>query len=315
MLVATCTGGERGRSSTRRWTVPTSSPTSPRSAAQEMERAREILGVAQDWLGFVDSGLPEGDPLPPLPEGCFALVPVEEAAEPLVKLIRGVQAARGDDVRRERRLPASRPHHVPQDHDARRSRRPATRTRYPDAGEPWQPLKLYYHHGFTPAADRRAARGDARARPRVAVRRAAGGVGGRPRARRRGSPRGCRAPTTSRSATRRCSRTRRRSIPKASWFVGPARGAARRRGRPRTSSSSESLVETSCPRTTCSRASASLADATLRRVDASRHQGTKGHDPARQLASYDPNDVKPGWIALVIVALLGVGDLPALAAA
>jgi mycothiol S-conjugate amidase len=21
-------------------------------------------------------------------------------------------------------------------------------TRYPDAGEPWQPLKLYYHHGF-----------------------------------------------------------------------------------------------------------------------------------------------------------------------
>ena len=40
----------------------------------EMARARQILGVRQDWLGFVDSGLPEGDPLPPLPEGCFALV-------------------------------------------------------------------------------------------------------------------------------------------------------------------------------------------------------------------------------------------------
>ena len=39
-----------------------------------MERAREILGVKQEWLGFMDSGLPEGDPPPPLPEGCFALV-------------------------------------------------------------------------------------------------------------------------------------------------------------------------------------------------------------------------------------------------
>ena len=38
-----------------------------------MDAAREILGVRQDWLGFVDSGLPEGDPLPPLPEGCFGL--------------------------------------------------------------------------------------------------------------------------------------------------------------------------------------------------------------------------------------------------
>jgi hypothetical protein len=35
-----------------------------------MEQARRILG--QEWLGFVDSGLPEGDPVPPLPEGCFA---------------------------------------------------------------------------------------------------------------------------------------------------------------------------------------------------------------------------------------------------
>jgi mycothiol S-conjugate amidase len=33
----------------------------------EMDRAREILGVRQR-LGFVDSGLPEGEPLPPLPD-------------------------------------------------------------------------------------------------------------------------------------------------------------------------------------------------------------------------------------------------------
>ena len=53
-----------------------------------MDRAREVLGVKQDWLGFVDSGLPEGDPLPPLPEGCFALVRLEGATAPLVKVMR-----------------------------------------------------------------------------------------------------------------------------------------------------------------------------------------------------------------------------------
>ena len=48
-------------------------------ASTRWPRPREILGVEQEWLGFVDSGLPEGDPLPPLPEGCFALVPLEES--------------------------------------------------------------------------------------------------------------------------------------------------------------------------------------------------------------------------------------------
>src|SRR3712207_7364319 len=60
----------------------------PQIRVEEMARAREILGVEQEFLGFIDSGLPEGDPLPPLPQGCFALVPLEEAAAPLVELIR-----------------------------------------------------------------------------------------------------------------------------------------------------------------------------------------------------------------------------------
>jgi len=53
-----------------------------------MSRARAILGVRQHWLGFVDSGLPEGDPLPPLPDGCFALAPLAEATRRLVREIR-----------------------------------------------------------------------------------------------------------------------------------------------------------------------------------------------------------------------------------
>ena len=53
-----------------------------------MERAKEILGVDHEWLGFVDSGLPEGDPLPPLPAGSFAATPIEEAVRPLVEAVR-----------------------------------------------------------------------------------------------------------------------------------------------------------------------------------------------------------------------------------
>ncbi len=44
----------------------------PEVRRAEMARAKEILGVEQTWLGFMDSGLPEGDPLPPLPEAASA---------------------------------------------------------------------------------------------------------------------------------------------------------------------------------------------------------------------------------------------------
>ena len=88
VLVATCTGGERGSVLNPAMDRPEVWARLPEIRVEEMNRAREILGVEQEFLGFVDSGLPEGDPLPPLPEGCFALVPLEEAAAPLVALIR-----------------------------------------------------------------------------------------------------------------------------------------------------------------------------------------------------------------------------------
>ena len=88
VLVATCTGGERGSVLNPAMDRPEVWERLPQIRVEEMDRAREILGVEQEFLGFVDSGLPEGDPLPPLPEGCFALVPLEEAAAPLVALIR-----------------------------------------------------------------------------------------------------------------------------------------------------------------------------------------------------------------------------------
>src|SRR5256885_8059991 len=92
VLVVTCTGGERGsilNPALQGRADIEANIAEIREA--EMKHAREILGVRQEWLGFVDSGLPEGDPLPPLPEGCFGLQPVEVAAERLVARIRAVR--------------------------------------------------------------------------------------------------------------------------------------------------------------------------------------------------------------------------------
>ena len=84
VLVCTLTGGERGDILNKAMERPGIRSDLARVRRDEMDRAREILGVRQRVLGFVDSGLPEGDPLPPLPDGCFAVQPLEVAAAPLV---------------------------------------------------------------------------------------------------------------------------------------------------------------------------------------------------------------------------------------
>ncbi len=145
--VVTCTGGERGSILNPKMDRPEVLANITEVRRLEMEAARDILGVTQDWLGFVDSGWPEGDPLPPLPEGCFALVPVKEAAEPLVRLIREFRPHVMTTYDERGGYP--HPDHV-QCHkiSVEAFHAAADPTRYPDAGEPWQVLKLYYHHTF-----------------------------------------------------------------------------------------------------------------------------------------------------------------------
>ena len=77
-----------GTSSTRRCrTSRDQRRTSPRSAARDAPGPRHSR-CSPGWLGFVDSGLPEGDPPPPLPDGCFALVPLEMSTPRLVEIVR-----------------------------------------------------------------------------------------------------------------------------------------------------------------------------------------------------------------------------------
>ncbi|MGZ4493147.1 MAG: mycothiol conjugate amidase Mca [Nocardioides sp.] len=145
--VVTCTGGERGSILNPKMERPDVLENITEIRRQEMDRAREILGVRQDWLGFVDSGWPEGDPLPPLPEGCFALEDVDVAAERLVRFIRDFKPHVMTTYDENGGYP--HPDHI-MCHTVSVAAFEAAGDpdRFPDAGEPWQPLKLYYHHGF-----------------------------------------------------------------------------------------------------------------------------------------------------------------------
>lgn len=144
VLVVTCTGGERGSVLNPQLDRPEIWEQIAELRRKEMDRAREILGVRQEWLGFVDSGLPEGDPLPPLPPGCFGLEDPEVAAERLVASIRAFRPHVVLTYDEDGGYP--HPDHI-MTHKISMVAFDAAPDpeRYPDAGEPWQPLKLYYH--------------------------------------------------------------------------------------------------------------------------------------------------------------------------
>ena len=147
VLVVTCTGGERGSILNPNMDRPDVLANMATIRRQEMAAARQILGIRQQWLGFVDSGFPEGDPLPPLPEGCFALQPVEVAAAPLVAAMRRFRPQVVTTYDENGGYP--HPDHVMCHTVTVAAFDAAGDSRaYPAAGEPWQPLKLYYHHSF-----------------------------------------------------------------------------------------------------------------------------------------------------------------------
>ncbi len=149
VLVVTCTGGERGS------ILNASYPHRPAEGAEmaavrrlEMAAAAEALGVQHRWLGFVDSGLPEGDPLPPLPEGCFALVPVDEAAAPLVELVREFRPHVMTTYDPSGGYP--HPDHIMTHAVSVAAYHAAGEPgAYVGHGAPWAPLKLYYNHDFS----------------------------------------------------------------------------------------------------------------------------------------------------------------------
>jgi mycothiol S-conjugate amidase len=147
VLVATMTGGERGDILNPAMDRPEVKANLPAIRREEMARAREILGVEQRFMGFVDSGLPEGDPKPPLPEGSFALTPLEVAAKPLVQAVREFRPHVILTYDENGGYP--HPDHVMTHKVAVEAfEAAADPDRYPGTGEPWQPLKMYYFVTF-----------------------------------------------------------------------------------------------------------------------------------------------------------------------
>jgi mycothiol S-conjugate amidase len=147
VLVVTLTDGSRGSVLNPAMDRPEVLADITEIRAAEMDRAREILGVRQVFLGFVDSGLPEGDPLPPLPPGCFALGELEEQTEALVRVVRQQRPHVMTTYDEHGGYP--HPDHI-RCHEVSVAAFEAAGDpdRFPDAGEPWQPLKLYYNLTF-----------------------------------------------------------------------------------------------------------------------------------------------------------------------
>lgn len=147
VLVVTCTGGERGSILNPNMDRPNVLANIAEIRRQEMDAARAILGIRQSWLGYVDSGFPEGDPLPPLPPGCFALAPLEEAVRRLVAQIRAFRPQVVTTYDENGGYP--HPDHV-RCHQVTVAafEQAADPVLHPGGGAPWQPAKLYYHHTF-----------------------------------------------------------------------------------------------------------------------------------------------------------------------
>lgn len=147
VLVVTLTGGERGDILNPSMDLPDVRGRIGAVRRGEMATAAEILGVEHHWLGFMDSGLPEGDPPPPLPDGCFALVPLEEPVAKLVEVIREFRPHVMTTYDENGGYP--HPDHIRCHQVSVAAYEAAGDHRlYPDAGVPWSVSKLYYTHGF-----------------------------------------------------------------------------------------------------------------------------------------------------------------------
>lgn len=147
VLVITLTDGSRGSVLNPAMDTPEVVANITEIRAAEMHKAREILGVRQVFMGWVDSGLPEGDPLPPLPEGCFALGDLEEQTAALVEVFRKERPHVVTTYDENGGYP--HPDHI-RCHEVTMAAFEAAGdpSRFLEAGEPWQPLKLYYNHTF-----------------------------------------------------------------------------------------------------------------------------------------------------------------------
>ncbi|UYG16928.1 mycothiol conjugate amidase Mca [Brachybacterium huguangmaarense] len=149
VTVITCTGGERGDILNPKMREDTEALADlPAVRRREMAAAQQVIGFDHEWLGFVDSGLPEGDPLPALPEGSFATLDLETAARPLVEAVRRLRPHVMTTYDENGGYP--HPDHIMTHRVSIAAFEWAADPAFaPELGEPWSVTKLYYINGFS----------------------------------------------------------------------------------------------------------------------------------------------------------------------
>ncbi|WP_112270749.1 mycothiol conjugate amidase Mca [Lentzea terrae] len=150
VMVVTCTDGGAGSVLNPAMDRPDVLENIIEIRREEMARAAKILGIQHRWLGFKDSGLPEGDPKPPLPEGCFALVPLEESVPSLVEAIRDFRPHVVVTYDENGGYP--HPDHIRTHEISMAALDAAADPAFdPSLGSAWEVQKVYYSHGFSRA--------------------------------------------------------------------------------------------------------------------------------------------------------------------
>jgi mycothiol S-conjugate amidase len=142
-VLVCCTGGEAGDILNPAMDTPEVKADIANVRRRELEQAAEILGYDElVWLGYRDSGMPDS------PENAdsrsFAAAELDDAVERLVAIIRRarphVMITYPDEQSRYPHPDHLRVHEISDiAFDAA-----GDPERFPDAGEPWQPSKLYY---------------------------------------------------------------------------------------------------------------------------------------------------------------------------
>lgn len=152
VMVVTCTGGERGDVLNAAVQADVDELGLAEVRRREMARAAQVLGASHAWLGFPDSGYPQGDPLPPLPEDCFAALPLEVTVPALVAHLRTFRPHVVTTYDENGGYP--HPDHIRTHELTMAAIDAAADPAYRAPGvpdEPWRVLKVYYNKQFSKA--------------------------------------------------------------------------------------------------------------------------------------------------------------------
>ncbi|HUF31832.1 MAG TPA: mycothiol conjugate amidase Mca [Acidimicrobiales bacterium] len=142
-VLVCCTGGEAGSILNPAMDTPEVRERLAEVRMEELAASMEVIGYDElTFLGYRDSGMPDS------PENedprCFARAPEDEAVERLVAAIRRhrpqVLVTYGDDQKGYPHPDHLRVHDI----SVLAFEAAGDPTAFPDAGEPWQPMKLYY---------------------------------------------------------------------------------------------------------------------------------------------------------------------------